>query len=111
MSKGVTERLPVVQSLAAEIAETLPGTYGALCIQIFHDPLTNESRVIEINPRFGGGYPLSWEAGARFPIWMIEELLGRSSMIQPDSWRDRLVMLRYDDAVFVDAEVVGAEVP
>ena len=58
--------------------------------------------VIEINPRFGGGYPLAWRAGARYSRWLIEETLGLESTAQADDWRDGLVMLRYDDAVFVD---------
>jgi carbamoyl-phosphate synthase large subunit len=64
-------------------------------------------RVIEINTRYGGGYPLSWEAGARYPRWTLEELLGQPTTAAPDQWRDGLTMLRYDDAVFVDAAEVG----
>ena len=58
--------------------------------------------VIEINARYGGGFPLSLEAGADFPRWMLEELRGLPSTASPDGWRAGLVMLRYDAAVFVD---------
>ena len=63
--------------------------------------------MIEINTRYGGGYPLSWEAGARYPLWTLQELLGLPSTAAPDQWRDGLAMLRYDDAVFVDGAEVG----
>jgi len=107
VSKGMTVRSPALEGLATRLCEVLPGAYGCLNVQVFLDDATGGMNVIEINPRFGGGYPLSWEAGARYPRWMLEELLGLPSTASATRWRDRLVMLRYDDAVFVDAEKAG----
>ena len=59
--------------------------------------------VIEVNARFGGGFPLAREAGADFPRWLVEEVAGLPSTAREDGWQDGLVMLRYDAAVFVDA--------
>jgi carbamoyl-phosphate synthase large subunit len=106
VEKGMTVRDASIEALAALIAETLPGAYGALNIQVFRDPRDGATRVIEINARYGGGYPLASEAGARFPAWTIEELLGLPASVD-DPWRDGVVMLRYDDAVFVNAAAVG----
>ncbi len=106
VSKGVTERCRPVGDLAVRIGEALPGARGTLTVQIFFDGASGDLAVIEINPRFGGGYPLSWRAGADYPRWMIEEILGRPSTVST-SWREGLVMLRYDEAVFVEAEEVG----
>jgi carbamoyl-phosphate synthase large subunit len=105
VSKGVTVRSAVLQDLAARVCEALPGACGALNVQVFVDGDVNEPdnlTVIEINARYGGGFPLSLEAGADFPRWMLEELLGLPSTASPDDWRSGLVMLRYDAAVFVD---------
>jgi carbamoyl-phosphate synthase large subunit len=105
VSKGVTARSSALAGLAAGICEALPGAYGALNMQVFVDGDVDEPdnlAVIEINARFGGGFPLSLEAGADFPRWMLEELLGLPSTASPDGWRSGLVMLRYDAAVFVD---------
>ena len=56
---------------------------------------------IEINPRFGGGFPLSYVAGANYPKYLIEEyLLGKEIPVN-NNWEDHLLMLRYDEAVFV----------
>jgi carbamoyl-phosphate synthase large subunit len=105
VSKGMTVRSAVLEDLAARVCEALPGAYGALNVQIFVDGDVDDPdnlAVVEINARYGGGFPLSLEAGADFPRWMLEELLGLPSTASPDGWRSDLVMLRYDAAVFVD---------
>jgi len=107
VSKALAIRVPELEQLARLIGEALPGAYGCLNLQIFFDRATEGCRVIELNPRYGGGYPLSYHAGAWFPEWMIEELLGRPSSADADGWEDGLVMLRYDEAVFVRAEQAG----
>lgn len=109
VSKGITVREPAVVALATRIAEALPGAWGCLNVQIFHDAATGALAVIEINPRFGGGFPLAWEAGARYPQWILEEVLGLPSTAPDgnDGWHDGLVMLRYDGAVFRSREDCG----
>jgi carbamoyl-phosphate synthase large subunit len=101
VSKGRTVRSEPLIDLASRIGATLPGAYGVITVQIFLEADGGEMNVIEINPRFGGGFPLAWEAGARYPTWLIQDVLGRRPDVRLD-WRDGLVMLRYDDAVFVD---------
>jgi carbamoyl-phosphate synthase large subunit len=64
------------------------------------------SAVIEINARYGGGYPLAWAAGARYPVWFLEEVLGLPSTAH-DDWTADLVMLRYDEAIFVHRSDAG----
>jgi carbamoyl-phosphate synthase large subunit len=85
--------------LAGSIAEALPGARGPLSIQCFLAP-DGAVRVTEINARFGGGYPLTHQAGARFTDWMVEEFL--KLPVRPcDDWTDNLTMLRYDREVFL----------
>ena len=55
--------------------------------------------MIEINARFGGGYPLVDHAGATFAQWLLEEVAGLSRTVH-DDWREGVLMLRYDAAVF-----------
>jgi carbamoyl-phosphate synthase large subunit len=109
VSKGITVRNGRVMKLAARICEALPGAYGPLNIQLFHDEATDAINVIEINPRFGGGFPLAWQAGAKFPRWIIEEILDRPSTAAFDQWTDQLVMLRFFSAVFVELDELDAE--
>lgn len=101
VSKGITVRDPSLMQLAASIAEKLPGARGALNVQCFIDPY-GAIKVIEINARFGGGFPLANRAGAKFPRWMLESILNRPSTVTSD-WQDHLMMLRYDNAVFIES--------
>jgi len=82
------------------LVEALSGCQGMMTIQCF---LTAEDEIvfIEINPRFGGGVPLSIQAGADSPRWILELLGGRAPTIAMDGWSDGLLMLRYDHGIFV----------
>jgi carbamoyl-phosphate synthase large subunit len=106
VSKGATMRHEGVMSTAALVAEALPGGFGALNIQMFYDPETDSVIVSEINARFGGGVPLSLAAGAQCPNWLIDLALLRKPTIA-NEWSDNLVMLRYDDAVFIPGREAG----
>ena len=101
VSKGITVRNDAVIQLARAICDRLPGVYGPINVQIFLDDNTGEMNVIEMNPRFGGGFHLAWEAGGKYPQWIIEEILGLPSTAKDDQWQDGLVMMRYAEAVFV----------
>ena len=107
VSKGVTVRSAPLIDLARRVTEALPGAAGPVTIQVFVDPDTGAMVVIELNSRFGGGFPRANQAGAHYPQWLLEEVLGLPSTASSDGWREGLVMLRYDDAVFVDAAQVG----
>lgn len=109
VSKGMTVRIPVLMDLARKIAEMLPGAYGVLNIQMFWESKNELINVIEINPRFGGGFPLSWKAGGDYLRWLIEDVLGLPSTARYNNWRSGLVMLRYDDAIYIDKRTAGIE--
>lgn len=101
VSKGRTEKHKGLMRLAQDIVEALPGCKGALNVQIFLDK-SGEMNVIEINPRFGGGYPLVDRAGATFARWIVDREGGLNKEYF-DDWTDGLTMLRYDSAVFVSS--------
>lgn len=105
ISKGVTVKNPALIAAGKKVVELLPGASGCITVQCFLTP-SNEIKFIEINPRFGGGYPLSFQAGADFPRWIIEMLLGKEPDISIDDWQDGLAMLRYDDAIFVTQDMI-----
>lgn len=101
VTKSVVRLNDRIAQQAGRIAAGLPDAFGVLNIQGF---IQDDGCVswTEINPRFGGGSPLSVEAGARFPSWLVQLALGR----RPDycvSIADGKMMLRFDDAIYVDA--------
>jgi len=55
---------------------------------------------IEINPRFGGGYPLSYAAGANYPIMLLNLYKGIKNKISLGEYTDGLYMFRYDNAIY-----------
>ncbi|MBL1274657.1 MAG: ATP-grasp domain-containing protein [Ectothiorhodospiraceae bacterium] len=105
VSKGVTVRDLAIIKAVKGVVEKLPHGVGCITVQCFK----NEDGVIkfiEINPRFGGGIPLSIKAGADFSKWIIQEVLGLGCDANGTSWEDDLVMLRYDDEIFVPGSQV-----
>jgi carbamoyl-phosphate synthase large subunit len=105
VSKGLTVADATLAALAERVASALPDARGALNFQCFLDA-DGSLAIIELNARFGGGFPLSDQAGAHVPRWMIEDLAGLPSTAGR-GFVDGLVMLRYDDAVFTNRDALG----
>ena len=103
VSKGLTVNDPEIISAVTHAVEKLPHALGCMTVQCFKQA---DGRIcfIEINPRFGGGHPLSLHAGADFPKWIIQELTGKVCEARQDAWQDDLAMLRYDDEIIVSGE-------
>jgi len=101
VSKGQVVKNPRIMSEAARLVETLGAGPGVITLQLF---LTDDDKVkfIEINPRFGGGVPLSIKAGANFPKWILQESLGKKTNIRFNGFKDNLIMLRYDGEVWLE---------
>jgi carbamoyl-phosphate synthase large subunit len=99
VSKAVTVKCPTLMHMVRRLVEKLPGAYGALNVQCFITA-SDEIRIIEINARFGGGYPLAHMAGAKMTRWLLEDIQGKGPEAYYDSWQNGLLMLRYDNAVF-----------
>ncbi len=100
VSKAQVVKDPRIMSEAAILVETLGAGPGVITLQLF---LTKNDKVkfVEINPRFGGGAPLSIKAGANFPKWILQELSGKKTNIRFDGFKDDLIMLRYDGEVWL----------
>jgi carbamoyl-phosphate synthase large subunit len=98
VEKGRTERREDLHEIAVKINRCLPTARGILCFQVIED-IRSGLRVIEINARFGGGYPLADHAGATFAQWLLEEIVDVGSTAH-NNWRNNVTMLRYDAAVF-----------
>lgn len=100
VSKALIVKDPAIMAAGRRVAEVLCECRGVITVQCIRTP-NGRIRVIEINPRFGGGVPLAIHAGADFPQWILAELLGRRPRINPMGFRDDIAMLRFDESVFV----------
>lgn len=81
VTTGVTVDEPYLIDLAYNLAKALKGLYGPICFQVFHNqaagPMSDKTVVVtDINPRFGGGYPLAKAAGGDFVAWLLAEAMG-----------------------------------
>lgn len=86
--KAVTVDLPEVREMGKKIGEAL-GHIGNLDVDIMQRA-DGAYCVLELNPRFGGGYPFSYEAGVNLPKAIIEWVKGNdvdASMLQPEYGR------------------------
>ncbi|MBW8295559.1 MAG: ATP-grasp domain-containing protein [Sphingopyxis sp.] len=100
VAKGLTTRDWVYDRVLAG-AQSLDGARGCLTLQLFANDKDMSIHAIEINPRFGGGYPLSLAAGADFAEWLIREYLLKEDILFFEAWEDGLLMLRYDAKILV----------
>lgn len=78
---------------------------GPLTVQCFLSDNEDEISFIEINPRFGGGVPLSFAAGADYSLALADMCEGKrwSPRTEEEYLADftELTMLRYDQAVYM----------
>ena len=82
--KAITLDLPVLKNIGEKIGENLKHI-GNLDVDIMQRA-NGEYCVLELNPRFGGGFPFSYEAGVNLPKAIIEWIKGNkveTSMLTP----------------------------
>ncbi len=102
--KGVVVKDLAIMEAGRRVVEALARSpRGLVTLQCIVTP-ERRIRFIEINPRFGGGAPMSIAAGADYPAWLIQELRGEQPAIAFDGFRHGLCMLRYDWSAFVQLD-------
>ncbi|MFR1380461.1 MAG: ATP-grasp domain-containing protein [Clostridium neonatale] len=97
----IDETAKVIEALNRLKDEKGNGTIGPLTIQFFK---TNKDEIylLEINPRFGGGVPLSFECGADYGSAMLNMLENKN--INFENNFEVKTMLRFDDAVYINGD-------
>jgi carbamoyl-phosphate synthase large subunit len=101
VSKSQVVKDGEIMTQARKLAELLRAGPGVITLQLF---VTRAGKILftEVNPRFGGGAPLSIRAGTDFPKWILQELTGDRPRIGFDGFKDGLIMLRYDAEVWLE---------
>jgi len=100
VSKSKVSKNSKIIRQTAELVRKLGAGPGVITVQLI---LTKDEKIkfIEINPRFGGGAPLSIKAGANFPKWILAHFISKKPQIKLDGFENNLTMLRYDAEVWV----------
>ena len=79
----------------------IDGVHGCICMQLFFRQNDQKMKGIEINPRFGGGFPLSFYSGANFAEYIIREYLLGETIDYSDTWLDNTKLLRYNEDIII----------
>ncbi len=101
VAKGRTVRNNIVELFESKL-QHIEGARGCLTFQFFRNTENGDLFMIELNARFGGGFPLTLAAGANYPLWLYEEWVLDQPPSASRDWKDGLTMLRFDDAIFFD---------
>lgn len=91
-----------IVELVKDRFSSVKGLIGCITFQAFKHKEKDRVIGIEVNPRFGGGFPLSYNAGANFPGWILDEyILNKEIDSYDETWQDNTLMIRYDQEVIV----------
>jgi len=74
---------------------------GPMTVQLIKDKNTGDNYYIEINPRYGGGAPLSMKSGARSAEALLKLLCGEEVAYQEDASCNGAVYSRFDQSVCI----------
>jgi len=102
VAKGKTVRNNIVDLFEKHLPR-LPGARGCLTFQFFRHNVSADLWLIELNPRFGGGFPLTLAAGADYPQWLYNEYVLGQEVSYQNTWEANLTMLRFDGEILVSA--------
>lgn len=91
------------ETIVAEMKQLLADykPRGAITVQLIRQAETGKNYYIEINPRFGGGAPLTMKAGADSAKAMLQLLSGEKLTYMPGAAEDHAVYCRFDQSVRV----------
>ena len=100
INKGKTHKNEIVDFLKDKMG-CLSGVRGCICFQLFYRESDCSIKGSEINPRFGGGFPLTYHAKANYAAYIIQEYLLHETVDYSDAWLDNTLMLRYDNDIII----------
>jgi carbamoyl-phosphate synthase large subunit len=99
--KGMTIRDDALVEVGRHVSETL-GLVGPANVQCFREP-DGSHRVTDINPRFGGAFPLPTAAGSRYPELALAIAAGERPEPRLGEYREGLVMTRFFSELVLSA--------
>jgi carbamoyl-phosphate synthase large subunit len=97
VSKSITQKEPFMIEVSEQILKKA-NFRGPITIQFLKD--TEQSYIMEINPRLGGGVITSIEAGADIPLMILKDFLQIKNEKVTD-WKANLLMMRANREFFI----------
>jgi len=91
--KGMTIKDPELIELGCCVAEALP-LRGPATVQCFREP-DGRLEITDVNPRFGGAFPLPLAAGGRYPELALALADGERPAPRVGEFREGVVMTRF----------------
>jgi carbamoyl-phosphate synthase large subunit len=107
--KGMTIADNELIEVGRSVSETL-GLVGPANIQCFREP-DGTHRITDINPRFGGAFPLPTAAGSRYPELALAIAAGERPEPQLGDFRAGLYMTRFFSELVLSAGLDGTLEP
>lgn len=99
VTRGIVERSHTLETLAMRLASGL-GCIGPVTLQ-FRNPAPDRWVVMELNARMGGGLPLTINAGADWPRWILQMAAGSEPAVATAVVHHGMVMTRTDRSIFL----------
>ena len=101
-NQGVTKKNEVLDFVKDRF-NSIDGAFGCFTLQLFSNKLKPLDIIgIEINPRFGGGYPFSLNAGANYPEFIIREYILNEELEYFDKWKNNCLNIRYENEIVIN---------
>jgi carbamoyl-phosphate synthase large subunit len=100
--KGKTIKDADLIAFACEVAEALQ-IIGPANVQCFREP-GGQLQVTDVNPRFGGGFPLPTAAGSRYPELALALASGEHPEPRLGDFREGVVMTRFFSELILEAK-------
>jgi carbamoyl-phosphate synthase large subunit len=98
--KGMTIKDPDLIEFAAMVAEALR-IVGPANVQCFREP-DGELQVTDVNPRFGGGFPLPTAAGSGYPELALALANGKKLEPRFGEFSEGVIMTRFFSEVILE---------
>ena len=96
----ITQDERIIAEMKRLLADYRPR--GQITVQLIREKATGEDWYIEINPRFGGGAPLTIKAGADSAEALLRILNGETLPFMPGAAEDGAVYSRFDQSIRVE---------
>ncbi|HEY6151522.1 MAG TPA: ATP-grasp domain-containing protein [Gaiellaceae bacterium] len=102
--QGRTIKDPELIEAARQVAESLP-LKGPATIQVFRED--GEHRVTDVNPRFGGAFPLPLAAGGNYPELVLALVSGERPEPMLGEFREGVAMTRFYSSLALEPQTAS----